>query len=44
MIPLGGEWNGFKRCGEGDKPVEDIGVRPGLDWIGEAAVGPGPWD
>jgi hypothetical protein len=26
--------------GEGNKPVEDIGVRPGLDRIGEAVAGP----
>ena len=27
-------------AGEGDEPVEDTGVRPGLDRIGEAAAGP----
>jgi hypothetical protein len=31
-------------AGEGHEPVEDTGVRLGLDWIGEAVAGPGPRD
>jgi len=30
----------YGAAGEGHEPVEDTGVRLGLDWIGEAVAGP----
>jgi hypothetical protein len=33
----------YGTAGEGHEPVEDTGVRLGLDWIGEARR-PGPRD